>query len=177
MGITAQSECSEEAEEETKRRKTTKYLEKTSTDTNLSSPRKFWKTHLVRLKYHNPAVPMTITRTDDGQAPAQMTVHFSSSPSSSASISTASETASRSEVIDMKSQSESSIMEQLIALTKARAVKVSPEDARQTQELEEYTARNAKVRELMAAAMARRKKERDILNQARGEAEALTRDE
>lgn len=68
-------------------------------------------------------------------------------------------------------------MEQLIALTKARAVKVSPEDARQTQELEEYSARNAKVRELMAAAMARRKKERDILNQARGEAEALTREE
>lgn len=68
-------------------------------------------------------------------------------------------------------------MEQLLALTKARVLKISADDARQTQELEEYSARNAKVRELMAAAMARRKKERDILNQAKGEAEALTQED
>jgi len=39
-------------------------------------PRKFWHTYLPRLKYHNPAVPMTVERTDDQEGPATLSVHF-----------------------------------------------------------------------------------------------------
>lgn len=60
-----------------------------------------------------------------------------------------------------------------MALTKARAVRADPEDVKLAQELEEQEARNNRVRELMQAAMARRKREKDILAQARGEVEAL----
>lgn len=41
------------------------------------------------------------------------------------------------------------------------------------QDLQEYEARNDRVREMMAAVMVKRKREADILNQARGEVEAL----
>jgi large subunit ribosomal protein MRP49 len=73
----------------------------------------------------------------------------------------------------MKHLSESAILEQLLTLTQARAVRTSPEDTRLMQELEEYEARNDRVREMMAAVMVKRKREADILNQARGEVEAL----
>jgi large subunit ribosomal protein MRP49 len=73
----------------------------------------------------------------------------------------------------MKHLSESGILEQLLTLTQARAVRTSPEDTRLMQELQEYEARNDRVREMMAAVMVKRKREADILNQARGEVEAL----
>jgi large subunit ribosomal protein MRP49 len=73
----------------------------------------------------------------------------------------------------MKHLSESAILEQLLTLTQARAVRASPEDTRLMQDLEEYEARNDRVREMMAAVMVKRKREADILNQARGEVEAL----
>ena len=77
----------------------------------------------------------------------------------------------------MKDLEPSAILEQLMALTKARAVRTDPEDVKLAQELEEKEARSSRVRELMAAAMARRKREKDILAQARGEVEALKNEE
>jgi large subunit ribosomal protein MRP49 len=73
----------------------------------------------------------------------------------------------------MKHLSESAILEQLLTLTQARSVRTSPEDTRLMQDLQEYEARNDRVREMMAAVMVKRKREADILNQARGEVEAL----
>jgi large subunit ribosomal protein MRP49 len=86
-------------------------------------------------------------------------------------------TATRTTTIEMKDLEPSAILEQLMALTKARAVRTDPEDVKLAQELEEKEARNSRVRELMAAAMARRKREKDILAQARGEVEALKNEE
>ena len=64
-----------------------------------------------------------------------------------------------------------------MALTKARVVRSDPEDAKLAQELEEQETRNNRVRELMKDAMTRRKREKDILSQARGEVEALKNEE
>ena len=123
---------------------------------------------------------MTVTRNPDARSPALMTLHYSSPATSSfTSTSSSSETppSSKTEVIDMQGLDESAILTQLLTVTKAKTVRVSAEDARQTQELGEYVARNNHVRELMAAAMARRRKELDILKQAKGEAEMLQREE
>lgn len=68
---------------------------------------------------------------------------------------------------------DSAILAQLVTLTKARAVRMTPEDTKLSQDLEEQEVKNNHVRELMKAAVDRRKKEAAILNQARGEAEAL----
>jgi large subunit ribosomal protein MRP49 len=112
----------------------------------------------VRLKYHNPAIPMTVQRSDDAAAPAHMTLHFADN---------------RTEVIDMKHRDNSAILAQVLALTKARVLRASPEDVRLGQELAEKEASSAHVRGLMQAVQAARKKEQDILTQARGEVEAL----
>jgi large subunit ribosomal protein MRP49 len=128
---------------------------------------------------------MTVARTDDTSGPATMTLHFSSPSSDSASnaipnpsiTSESMPTATRTATIEMKDLEPSAILEQLMALTKARAVRTDPEDVKLAQELEEKEARSSRVRELMAAAMARRKREKDILAQARGEVEALKNEE
>lgn len=73
----------------------------------------------------------------------------------------------------MRNLEPSAIFAQLMALTKARVLRTDPEDAKIGQDLEEQGARNNRVRELMQAAMARRKREKAILAQARGEVEAL----
>lgn len=73
----------------------------------------------------------------------------------------------------MKNLPEPVILEQLMTLTNARAVRQTPEDARLTQELEEEESQNNRVREMMKAVREKRKKEADILKQARGEMEAL----
>ncbi|KAI0376164.1 CI-B8 domain-containing protein [Hypomontagnella monticulosa] len=39
-------------------------------------PRKFWKLCLPRLKFHNPAVPMLVNRTEDQSGPAKMSIYF-----------------------------------------------------------------------------------------------------
>ena len=143
--------------------------------TPVSPYRKFWRDQLIRLKYHNPSVAMTVTRSPDARSPALMTLHYTSAASPSSSSSSA--PTPTTEVIDMKDLDESAILAQLLNVTKARPVRVTAEDARQTQELGEYATRNNHVRELMAAAMGRRRKEQEILKQARGEAEMLKSDE
>lgn len=112
----------------------------------------------MRLKYHNPAIPMTVERRADAAAPATMTLHFDND---------------RTEVIDMKNRDEGAILAQVMELTKARAVRTSAEDVRLGQELEEKDARSAHVRSLHELVRAERKKEQAILTQARGEVEAL----
>ena len=119
---------------------------------------------------------MTVNRTEDASGPALMTLHFSSpsgntpnpsNPSESTEIPTTTQT------IDMRNLEPSAIFAQLMALTKARVLRTDPEDAKIGQDLEEQEARNNRVRDLMQAAMARRKREKAILAQARGEVEAL----
>lgn len=101
---------------------------------------------------------MIVERTADNAAPATMTLSFADN---------------RTEVIDMKHRDDSAILTQLLALTKARVVRTSPEDVRLGQELAEKEASSSRVRGLMLKVQAARKHERDILAQARGEVEAL----
>src|SRR4030095_5123295 len=38
--------------------------------------RRFWRVCLPRLKYYNPAIPMTVQQTDDQSGPALLTIYF-----------------------------------------------------------------------------------------------------
>ncbi|PSR93652.1 hypothetical protein BD289DRAFT_480965 [Coniella lustricola] len=53
--------------------------------------RKFWKDHLPRLKFHNPAVPMIVNRVRDQTSAATLTI-YTTSPQSSPSSSDSSQT-------------------------------------------------------------------------------------
>jgi large subunit ribosomal protein MRP49 len=153
--------------------------------------RKFWRNCLPRLKYHNPAVPMTVNRTTNQTGPALMTVHFTS-PGAAATIkpeissttnkqtstgpvpeSKAGPPTERTEVINMKHRQDSEILEQLLKLTKAKVVRPTAEEQREIQEMEEQNARSERDAAMMAEVNATKKREAEILEQARGEVEAM----
>jgi len=136
-------------------------------------PRKFWQNCLPRLKYHNPAVPMTINRTTDQEGPALMTVHFTEpTPTSSSTPAPDSRTSDppvRIETINMKHRHESEILSQLMTLTKAKPVKPTAEELRQIQELEEHRAQSERDSKRMHEVNEKRKQTEAMLAQARGE--------
>ncbi|KAG4431244.1 hypothetical protein IFR05_013266 [Cadophora sp. M221] len=128
-------------------------------------PRKFWRNCLPRLKYHNPAIPMTVNRTNDQSGPALLTIHFTN-PSGPA--------AERTEVINMKHRPESEILDQLLAITRAKVVKPTAEESRQIQDIEDQNARSERDYVMMAEVNAKRKREEAFLIQARGDPGAMS---
>lgn len=68
----------------------------------------------------------------------------------------------------MKDRPESEILDQLLALTRARIVRATPEETRQIQEMEEQNARSDRDAVLMAEVNAKKRREEEIMRQARG---------
>jgi len=151
--------------------------------------RKFWRHELVRLKYHNPAIPMTIDRNVPQEDPAIMTVHFTSADAQQSSGSptsapaptgstsgdkTTSDHASttRTEQISMTDRQASEILADLLRITKAVVVEATPEERETLEELEEARIRSERDSALSLEVRARRKREEALLAQARGEIEA-----
>ena len=145
-------------------------------------PRKFWHNHLPRLKYHNPAVSMTVSRTTDNAGPATMTVFYApapesasatASPAPSSSTTSAATTSGhtpfeRVESIDMKHKHETEILEKLMRLTKAMQVVATAEEDAELQALEDQRQRSEADRKGMAEVNERKRREKSILEQARG---------
>ncbi|KAI4125455.1 MAG: hypothetical protein LQ338_004237 [Usnochroma carphineum] len=145
-------------------------------------PRKVWRNYLPRLKYHNPAVSMTVNRTQDNAGPATLTIFYaspqiptiptsSSAPSSSTTESTPTPNHTsfeRTETIDMKHKHESDILSELVDLTKATPVVATPEEEAEFQQLAEEEKRSALDRVRNAAYTEQKKQEKALLDQARG---------
>ncbi|KAF2724028.1 hypothetical protein K431DRAFT_241630 [Polychaeton citri CBS 116435] len=151
-----------------------------------AGPRHFWREELVRLKYHNPAVSMTVARHQQPEGPATLSVHYASpdaaqtsssatsSPASTASTAAGSTPSSANptekvETIDMKFKPNSEILTELVRLTKAYPVEPTPEDREQIQALEEQKKRSERDSKLSQEVRARKKREQEMLEQARGE--------
>ncbi|KAI6790651.1 hypothetical protein KC363_g7528 [Hortaea werneckii] len=154
-------------------------------------PRKFWRHELVRMKYHNPAVPMTIDRTANSTDDATMSIHFASAdaPKSSNSATaapapvdstTSSTTPSdhaptdRVQTIDMKHRTNLEILQDVIRLTKAFPVEPTPEEQEEMQLLEEQRVRSLRDSKLSQEVRARQKREQELLQQARGDVASQT---
>ncbi|KAB8290294.1 hypothetical protein EYC80_011158 [Monilinia laxa] len=149
-------------------------------------PRHFWRKCLPRLKYHNPAIPMTVNRSTDTSSPATLTIHFTS-PSNTTTPppinSTASNPATPSiagapttytKTIECKHRDDNAILYDLMELTKAK--KVLPTDA-EKQMLKDLAAQKLKSEQdslLSAAVNAKIRAEKAILDQARGEVAAAS---
>lgn len=151
--------------------------------------RKFWRNELVRLKYHNPAVPMTIDRNVQQTEPATLSIHFApggsqqtstsatSSPaavSSTTSTSTPSDAVStvRVEAIDVTGKHSNEILSAIITATKAYPIEPTAEDQLLIEDLAEQEKRNSQVRALHAEVRARALREKEMLAQARGDVAA-----
>lgn len=145
-------------------------------------PRKFWRHELVRLKYHNPAVPMTLDRAAAQTDPALMTVFFSSpegSPTSSGSAPTTStsgdkapsdySSAERTETIEMTHRTQESIWADLVKVTGARQVEPTREELETLRSLEEHRVRSERDSKLSLEVREKKKREEALLAQARGD--------
>lgn len=141
---------------------------------------------MVRLKYHNPAVSMTVDRTVSTDDRATMSVFFapddapttSGSPTASATppSSTSGDKepakyspASRVEEIDMTGRSSSDIFDTLLRMTKASVVQPTAADEEELRELKDRREKSARDAKLSLEVRRRKKREADLLSQAKGE--------
>ncbi|KZF19978.1 50S ribosomal protein-like protein Mrp49 [Xylona heveae TC161] len=146
-------------------------------------PRKFWRHYLPRLKYHNPAVSMTINRTHNQSGSATMTIFFADSskdgsPPTAATSTTTSGLPSdhipfdRTETVEMKHRHESQILSELVKLTKARKIEATAEEKEQLKQVQEDRRQSEKSSQRAAVINAQRKQKEEMLRQARAAAEA-----
>lgn len=141
---------------------------------------------MVRLKYHNPAIPMTIDRTAAQTEQALLSVHYAnpSAPQTSSSAtsspaardsttksSTPSDAASteRVETINMTHSNNSDILQALVRLTNAYPIEPTAEEKEELAVLEEQRIRSEAAAKLSAEVRAKQKREQELLEQARGE--------
>jgi hypothetical protein len=68
----------------------------------------------------------------------------------------------------MKRKHESQILESVLEMTKARALRATPDESRQLRELKEQRQRSERDRQGMAEAWAKLKQEKALLEAARG---------
>ena len=145
--------------------------------------RKVWRQYLPRLKYHNPAVSMTVERSENNAGPATLTVFFApsastshastiSSPAPTSSTTTAKSTSDhnpfeRVECIDMKHKHEEEILEQLMNITKAARVMPTEEEELEMKELGDQRSRSARDSETTRVYNDKIRQERALLEQAR----------
>ncbi|KAH8687511.1 hypothetical protein BGZ60DRAFT_425402 [Tricladium varicosporioides] len=142
----------------------------------------FWKQDLRQLKYHNPAVAMTVDRSLKQDDTAYMFIHFaksdavatSNTPVSSTSTKLTSTTALKSELgalterveqVKVKNIGRPAITEQLFKLTNAIKIETSPEDKQRIQELRDQEKKSKKDRALIQIVKRNNKlaKEKELL--------------
>ncbi|KAI9717001.1 MAG: hypothetical protein M1828_007466 [Chrysothrix sp. TS-e1954] len=134
-------------------------------------PRKFWHENLPRLKYHNPAVSMTVERTEDQSGPSQMIVYLatrqneSDAPSKEADL-------EETKRIDMKEKHSSEILAELMRMTGGKEVRATPEEQRQLDELAEQKRRSDQDKAVMLGVTTAKRREKQFLDQAKRSVEA-----
>ena len=138
--------------------------------------RRVWRVYLRRLKYHNPAVSMTVKRTADQESPATLSVHFT--PSSISSFPTAPAAPPKTlsdhspskkvETIDMKHKSESEILSRLLEMTKAMPYEATPDELAELRDVEDYNRKTTKDRAAQSRLNQIKRQEQALLDQARG---------
>ena len=133
--------------------------------------RKVWRVYLPRLKYHNPAVSMTVKRGADQEGPATLSVHFASSsttPAASSKTLPDYNASQRVETIDMKHKSESEILSRLLELTKAMPYEATPDELAELRDVEDYNRKSTRDRAAQSKLNQIKKQEQALLDQARG---------
>lgn len=148
--------------------------------------RKVWRKFLPRLKYHNPAISMTVNRTLEQEGPATLTIFFAPPPkysSATASPAPSSPTdpstapsghapANKIETIDMKHKHESEILSRLLELTKGMPYEASPEELAELRDLDDEKRRSERSREAQARLNEVKRREKALLDLAKGGVEA-----
>lgn len=107
---------------------------------------------------------MVVDRTAKSEDPATMSIHFGSPESNDGSAAT-----ERVFNIDMKHRNNSEILEELVKATKAKEVEPTEEDREEKRVLEEQKVASLAASKLSQEVRARVKREKELLEQARGD--------
>lgn len=129
------------------------------------------------MKYHNPALPITIDRSAHANDPATLSIHYGSADTRPTSdLSTAqdsdapdSDSTETIKTIEMKNRTNSEILAELQRVTEAYPVEPTPEDLEEMRQLEEQRIRSQADSKLAKQVKAKQLREKRMLEQARGE--------
>ncbi|CAP97540.1 hypothetical protein E8E15_009308 [Penicillium rubens] len=142
--------------------------------------RHFWRNCLPRLKYHNPAVPMTVAQTSNQQGPAALTIYFAERVGSAAAalanekkvvdeLAPAPEANEQSAVLDIKNRTYQQIWDRVQAMTGAKVVPATSDDIALSQKLAEIKKRSGPDRQRVLAIRQAKKDQERMLAEARGQ--------
>ena len=122
---------------------------------------------------------MTVERSDNQSGPSVLTVHYGARSQPALSLPTISDddgvsiedrgSSDKTETIDMKGKHEREILNDLLGITRARTVESTEEEAAELAQLEEQQRRSGVDRERTARVVEAEKREKMLLEQARGE--------
>ncbi|MCJ1280745.1 hypothetical protein MMC26_000062 [Xylographa opegraphella] len=129
-------------------------------------PRRFFQHCLPRLKYHNPGVSMTVTRTTNQAGPATMTVFFAGAAPAGSSVN------ERVQVLDMKHRQEPEILHRLLEVTGAVPVRATEAEELELRAMEEEGARSAVDRERNRLFLEEKRRQAALLAQAKASVNA-----
>ncbi|KAL3479486.1 50S ribosomal protein Mrp49 [Aspergillus californicus] len=144
--------------------------------------RHFWRNCLPRLKYHNPAIPMTVKQTTDQEGPAALTIYFTEKISNAASLSPAkitdehapkpSET-EKSAIVDLKNLDYKDIWNTVKIMTGAKEIPATAEEEAELNKVEQFKQQAVKDRARIASIRQAKKDQERMLKEARGEIESM----
>ncbi|RJE23572.1 50S ribosomal protein Mrp49, partial [Aspergillus sclerotialis] len=144
--------------------------------------RHFWRQMLPRLKYHNPAIPMTVRQIDNQDLPPVLTVYFSGGQvSKPASLNAAkdindeyapkAEAGEKSAVLNLRDLPVAEIWKKVQLVTGAKDVEILEKDRKEKKWLDELDERSVKDQERVAAINKKKKDQERMLEEARKEVE------
>ncbi|KAL3461362.1 CI-B8 domain-containing protein [Aspergillus heterothallicus] len=144
--------------------------------------RHFWRNCLPRLKYHNPAIPMTVKQTTNQEAPAALTIYFSENISSAASANAtkltdkhapAPSASEKTTVMNLKDLNYTDIWHNLKTFTGAIELSPTKEEQSELKKVEEMRQKAVEDRKRVAEIRQAKKDQEKMLEQARGEVAKL----
>ncbi|KAF2005179.1 hypothetical protein P154DRAFT_518712 [Amniculicola lignicola CBS 123094] len=136
--------------------------------------KKFWREMLPRIKYRNPSIPIQISRHDSPSGPALLHIYTASAGTPSADAASSSPEPTPTHTIDMKLQTSSLILQQLIEKTKATILDATEQEQEELAALEIQKARSEADRALVREKLDAKRREEKLLRLARGELEAAS---
>ncbi|CRG87770.1 hypothetical protein PISL3812_04791 [Talaromyces islandicus] len=143
--------------------------------------RQFWRRCLPRLKYHNPAIQMSVKQTEEQDGPAALTIFFSEAPKNNkhhdSSIqdkyAPAPAEGEKTIVIDTKGKDYKQIWQKVQETTGAQEIPPTAEEQEQLAQFKQMAIKSEHDRARIAAMRQAKKDQERMLQEARGEVEKL----
>ncbi|KAH8701681.1 50S ribosomal protein Mrp49 [Talaromyces proteolyticus] len=143
--------------------------------------RRFWRQCLPRLKFHNPAIQMSVKQTDDQEGPAALTIFFSGQPRNTQhhtdsiedKYAPAPSDSEKTIVLDVKNNDYSQIWQKVKEATGAEDIQATEKEQEELENFRNMDIKSEQDRIRVAGIRQAKKDQERMLQEARGEVEKL----